>query len=93
MSTRTTDARSARGRSRAVLRVPVLAGIGYAVAWIASQSVGAPAPSIAASGAQLVASFAGRGGPNMVMFVLAEGLAAVFLAVVAIAVTRPALHR
>lgn len=92
MSTRTTDARSARGRSRAVLRVPVLAGIGYAVAWIVSQSVGAPAPSIAASGAQLVTSFAGRGGPNMAMFVLAEGVAAVFLAVVAIAVTRPALR-
>lgn len=93
MSTRTTDARSARGRNRALLRVPVLAGVGYAVAWIASQSVGAPSPSIAASGAQLVTSFAGHGGPNMAMFVLAEGVAAVFLAVVAIAVTRPALRQ
>lgn len=93
MSTRTTDARSARGRNRALLRVPVLAGVGYAVAWIASQSVGAPSPGIAASGAQLVTSFAGHGGPNMAMFVLAEGVAAVFLAVVAIAVTRPALRQ
>ena len=93
MSTRTTDARSARGRNRALLRVPVLAGVGYAVAWIASQSVGAPSPSIAASGAQLVTSFAGHGGQNMAMFVLAEGVAAVFLAVVAIAVTRPALRQ
>jgi hypothetical protein len=71
----------------------VLAGVGYLVAWVVSQSVGAPTPSIAASGAQVVTSFAGRGGPNMAMFVLAEGVAAVALAVVAIAVTRPALHR
>jgi hypothetical protein len=93
MSTRTTDARSARGRNRALLRVPVLAGVGYAVAWVASQSFGAPSPSIAASGTQLVTSFAGHGGPNMAMFVLAEGVAAVFLAVIAIVVTRPALRQ
>ena len=56
-----------------LLSVPVLAGVGYLVAWVVSQLVGAPAPSIAASGAQVVTSFAGRGGPNMAMFVLAEG--------------------
>ena len=93
MSTRTTDARSARWSNRALLRVPVLAGVGYAVAWIVSQSVGAPNPSIAASGTQLVSSFAGHSGQNMAMFVLAEGVAAVFLAVVVIAVTRPTLRQ
>lgn len=93
MSTRTSDARSALGRNRALLRVPVLAGVGYAVAWVASQSVGAPNPSIAASGTQLVTSFAGHGGPNMAMFVLAEGVAAVFLAVIVIVVTRPILRQ
>ncbi len=93
MSTRTSDARSALARNRALLRVPVLAGVGYAVAWVASQSVGAPNPSIAASGTQLVTSFAGHGGPNMAMFVLAEGVAAVFLAVIVIVVTRPILRQ
>ena len=93
MSTRTTDARSARWSNRALLRVPVLAGVGYAVAWIVSQSVGAPNPSIAASGTQLVSSFAGHSGQNMAMFVLAEGVAAVFLAVIVIVVTRPTLRQ
>jgi len=93
MSTPSTAARSALGRSRAVLSVPVLAGVGYLVFWVVSQSVGAPNPGVAAPGAQVVTSFAGRGGPNMAMFVLAEGAAAVALVVVAVAVARPVLHR
>jgi hypothetical protein len=93
MSTRTAAARSARGRNRAFLRVPVLAGVGYTVAWIASLSVGAPNPSIAAPGAQVVASFAGHEGRAMAMFVLAEGVAAIGLAVVGVVVARPALRR
>jgi hypothetical protein len=93
MSTRTTDAGSVRGRNRAILRVPVLAGVAYLLVWLASQLVGAPNPSIAASGAQVVTSFAGHGGPNMAMFVLAEGVTVVALVVVAVAVARPVLHR
>jgi hypothetical protein len=50
-----------------------LAGIGYAAAWIISVSVGAPNPSVAASGSQVVAAFAGHSGPALVMFALAEG--------------------
>jgi hypothetical protein len=93
MYTRTAAARSAPGRNRAVARVSVLAGAGYMIAWVASQLVGAPNPSIAAPGAQVVASFAGHGGPTMAMFVLAEGVTAIFLAVIGIVVTRPALHQ
>lgn len=93
MSTRTAAARSAPGRNRAVARVSVLAGAGYMIAWVASQLVGAPNPSIAAPGTQVVASFAGHAGPTMAMFVLAEGVAAIFLAVIGIVVTRPALHQ
>jgi hypothetical protein len=93
MSTRTAAARSAPGRNRAVARVSVLAGAGYMIAWLASQLVGAPNPSIAAPGAQVVASFAGHGGPAMAMFVLAEGVAAIALAVIGVVVTRPALHK
>jgi hypothetical protein len=93
MSTRTASPRSAPGRNRAVVRVSVLAGAGYTIAWLASQLVGAPNPSIAAPGAQVVASFAGHGGPAMAMFVLAEGVAAVALAVIGVVVTRPARHQ
>lgn len=93
MSTGTAAARSAPGRNRAVARVSVLAGAGYMIAWLTSQLVGAPNPSIAATGAQVVASFAGHGGPAMAMFVLAEGVAAIALAVIGVVVTRPALHK
>jgi hypothetical protein len=64
--------------------------VGYAVAWIASQLTGAPNPSIAAPGTQLVASFAGHGGSVMAMFVLAEGVAAIALILVVVFVARAA---
>jgi hypothetical protein len=56
-------------------------------AWIASLSVGAPNLSVNASGSQVVAGFAGHGGPAMAMFVLAEGVA-IGLAAVVTAVAR-----
>jgi hypothetical protein len=70
--------------------LPVVAGIGYSVAWIISLLVGAPNPSVAARGSQVVAAFAGHGGPAVAMFVLAEGVAAAALAVVVIAAARAA---
>jgi len=56
------------------------------VAWIISLSAGAPNPSVAAPGAQVVAAFAGHGGPAMTMFALAEGAAAAALAIVVLSV-------
>jgi hypothetical protein len=93
MSTRTVAARPGRGKHRAVVRLPALAGAGYTAAWLASLLVGAPNPSVSAPGARVVASFAGSGGPAMAMFVLAEGVAAIALAIVVVVVARPALHR
>lgn len=93
MSTRTATARSAPGGNRAVARVSMLAGAGYIIAWVASQLAGAPNPSVAAPGAQVVTSFAGHGGPTIAMFVLAEGVAAIALAVVGVVVTRPVVHQ
>ena len=61
-------ARAVRWRS---MSLPAAAGIGYCTAWITSSSVGAPNPSVAASGAQVVAAFAGHGGSAMTMFALA----------------------
>jgi hypothetical protein len=65
-------------------------GIGYSLAWIASLAVLAPSPSVAASGRQVVAAFAGHGWSAIAMFVLAEGIAAIALAVVVLATARAA---
>jgi hypothetical protein len=76
--------------SRIARRPPAVAGIGYTVAWLVSQVVGAPNPSVAASGGQVVAAFAGRDWPVIVNLVLSEGIAAVALAVVALTAARAA---
>ena len=85
MTTQLTTRYPARPGHRAARRLPAVAGVGYSLAWIISLSVGAPNPSVAARGSQVVAAFAGHGGPAMAMFVLAEGVAAAALAVVVIA--------
>ena len=90
MTTQLTTRHPARPGHWAARRLPAVAGVGYSLAWIISLSVGAPNPSVAARGSQVVAAFAGHGGPAMAMFVLAEGVAAVALAVVVIAAARAA---
>jgi hypothetical protein len=92
MTTQTTAGNRTGIWNRAARRLPVIAGIGYTVAWVASLATGAPSPSVAASGEQVVAAFTGRGASTMAMFVLAEGIAAVALAVVVLAAARSALR-
>ena len=90
MTTQVTTGGPAGIQNRAARRLAVLAGVGYTVAWVASQAVGAPSPSVSASGRQVVAALAGHDGPTMTMFVLAEGIAAVALAIVVLLVARAA---
>jgi hypothetical protein len=90
VTTQMTTGHPARTEPGMARSLPVVAGIGYSVAWIISLSVGGPNPSVAARGSQVVAAFAGHGGPAMAMFVLAEGIAAAALAVVVIAAARAA---
>ena len=90
MTTQLTTRHPARPGHWAARRLPAVAGVGYSLAWIISLSVGAPNPSVAARGSQVVAAFAGNAGPAMAMFVLAEGIAAAALAVVVIAAARAA---
>lgn len=71
-------------------RPPAVAGIVYTVAWVVSLVVGAPMPSVAASGGQVVAAYAGHDWPVIVNLVLSEGIAAVALAVVALMTARAA---
>ena len=79
-------------RRRTGITLSAMAGICYAAAWIISLSVGAPNPSVDATGRRVVAAFAGQSGPALIMFVLAEGVAAVALVAVVISVARAALR-
>ena len=90
MTTQAMTKPPARAVRRRFMSLPAAAGIGYSVAWIISLSAGAPNPSVAAPGAQVVAAFAGHGGPAMTMFALAEGAAAAALAIVVLSVARAA---
>jgi hypothetical protein len=90
MTAQITSAQADRLGRRTAVSLSALAGIGYAAAWIISQSVGGPNPSVAASGSQVVAAFGGRSGPGLAMFALAEGAAAIALVAVMTAVARAA---
>ncbi len=90
MTTQITSTRTARPGRRRTVTLSALAGVGYTAAWIISLSVGAPSPAVAASGRQVVTGFAGHIGPALTQFVLNEGVAAVALAAVVMAVARAA---
>ena len=90
MTTQATTGGRADIPSRAARSLPALAGIGYTLVWAASLAVGAPNPSVAASGRQVLAAFAGHDWSAMAMFVLAEGIAAVALAAVVLLTARAA---
>lgn len=78
------------GRRHLAISPSRLAGIGYAAAWVISLAVGAPNPSVAAPGRQVVAAFAGHGASALAMFALAEGVAAIALIAVVIVAARTA---
>jgi hypothetical protein len=90
MTAQLTSAQTDHLGRRTTVSLSALAGIGYVAAWIISQSVGGPNPSVASSGSQVVAAFAGRSGPGLAMFALAEGAAAIALVAVMTVVARAA---
>jgi hypothetical protein len=75
------------GRRR-LLTVTGAIGAGYTLSWIAGLAVPAPSPKFGASGAQIVSAFAGHAPALAAQFTLTEGLPAVGIAVVAIALAR-----
>ena len=80
------DARRRRRR----LTVPVVAGLGYSLSWIAGLAVPAPSPRFGAPGAEVVAALAGHGPIVTTQFALTEGLPAVGIAVISVALARAA---
>ncbi|HEY7430828.1 MAG TPA: hypothetical protein VH641_08850 [Streptosporangiaceae bacterium] len=67
-----------------------MTGIGYTLSWLAGLSVMAPSPKLTASGAQITAALAGHGTAVAAQYTLTEGLPAVGLAIVSIALSRAA---
>ncbi len=93
-----TDIRAGRRPStalswrRALTTVPALAGIAYAVSWLAGLSIFASSGTVRTTGAKVLAADAGHQAAATTQFVLTEGAAAVFLAVVVIAIGRAGLR-
>jgi hypothetical protein len=78
------------GTSSRLLTVTGMTGIAYALSWIAGLSIPAPSPPLSASGAEIAAALAGHGSAVAAQFTLTEGLPAVGLAVVSMALARAA---
>jgi hypothetical protein len=81
------------GRRSAALTATGLVGIGYTLSWIAGLSVPAPSPSFTATDPQIAAALAGHGPAVALSFALTEGLPAIGIAVVSVALARAARSR
>jgi hypothetical protein len=79
-------------RHRRLLTVTGVTGIAYTLSWLAGLAVAAPSPKLTASGASITAALAGHQAAVALQFGLTEGLPAVGLAVISIALARAARH-
>jgi hypothetical protein len=95
MTTQTATAPSTpiRSRRRGLLTAPAAAGIGFAVAWVTGLAVWPSNLDVAASGAKVVSTYTAHQGVAATQYLLVEGLAAIALAVVVIALARAARQR
>jgi len=78
---------------RSTLTVTGLVGIGYTLSWIAGLSVPGPNPSFTATDPQIAAALAGHSSAVALQFALTEGLPAIGIAVVSVALARAARSR
>jgi len=77
---------------RGLATVPALAGIAYAVAWLAGLSIFSSSATVRTTGAKVLAADAGHQAAAATQFVLTEGASAAFLAVVVIVIGRAGLR-
>jgi hypothetical protein len=75
-------------RFRSLLTTTGAIGTGYALSWIAGLSLPAPSPALNASGAAIVSAYSGHEAAVAVNFALTEGLPAVGIAVISLALAR-----
>ena len=81
------------GRRHITLTVTGIIGIGYTLSWIAGLSIPAPSPSFTATNSQIATALAGHGPAVALQFALTEGLPAIGIAVVSVALARTARSR
>jgi hypothetical protein len=82
-----------RSRRRALVTVPASAGIAYVAAWATGLAVWPTNLAVDASDATVVTAYTGHRGVAVTQYLLVEGLAAIALAIVVIALGRAARHR
>jgi hypothetical protein len=80
-------------RRDAALRLPAIAGVGYVVVWLTGLAVWMSNVSVSASGREVLAGYRGHQAAAQVQYALVEGVAALALAVVVLALGRAALRR
>jgi hypothetical protein len=71
-------------------RLSAVAGIGYTVSWVIGLAIFSSSTDVRSSGADLASTYAGHRGVVMAQYVFTEGLPAVFLAIVVVALARAA---
>ncbi|MEV6430350.1 hypothetical protein [Nocardia sp. NPDC051463] len=77
-------------RHHVLTSLPAAVSIAYSASWIAGLTVGAPAPAFTDSGGEIIRELSGHTGAFATQFLLTEGLPAIGLAVVALALARTA---
>jgi hypothetical protein len=71
-------------------RIAAAAGIGYTVSWVIGLAIFSSSTDLRVSDADLASTYAGHRGVVMAQYVLTEGLPAVLLAIVVVALARAA---
>jgi hypothetical protein len=80
-------------RGRSLITASAVAGVVYATAWVLGLAVWPSNLNVAASNAKVLATYRAHEGAAMTQYVLVEGVAALALAVVVIALGRAARRR
>ena len=95
MTTQTATAPGTPIRSgyRGLLAAPAAAGIAFVVAWLTGLAVWPSNLDVSASDAKVLSAYTGHQGVAVTQYLLVEGLAAIALAVVVIALGRAARRR
>jgi hypothetical protein len=75
-------------RPPGLLTVPALAGLAFAVAWLAGLAVSPSSTSVRSTGTAVVAGYTGHEGAGALQFLLTQGIAALALVAVATALGR-----
>jgi len=88
MTTQTQTSIAAPAQGSRPGMAPAVIGVAYTISWIAGLAVNAPSPRLGASGTGIISQLTGHAASEVANFVLCEGLPAVGLAVVSVAVAR-----